>query len=106
MPDVPKNVDRSAAADSVFGVAEAIATNYNTIKHYDRGQMPDRYETYWVGQLSLLVVRMLVVNLLDESGNIVRALGAGWHLPNVLRNLADNNLHIDGVGTFVPIAGN
>jgi hypothetical protein len=100
------NVDWSLAADSVYGLAEAIANNYNTIKHYDRGHMPDRYETYWVGQVSLLVVRMLVVNLLDDTGEIVRSLGTGWRLPNLLRNLGDNNLHIDNVGKFVPIAGN
>ncbi|WP_348788455.1 hypothetical protein [Leifsonia sp. NPDC080035] len=95
-------LDWSEAADSLWGLAEAIADNYNTIKHYDRGEMPPTQETYVIGRLSLVVVRLLALNLLDETGQLVKAYGESWQFQRLLRYFADSNLHIDWKGDFVP----
>ncbi|MBE9498330.1 hypothetical protein IHE61_05580 [Streptomyces sp. GKU 257-1] len=51
----------SGICSSTVGLARAIAKNYNTIKHFDRGQFPDPAETYLVSSITALTVRMLAI---------------------------------------------
>jgi hypothetical protein len=50
-------------ANSRIGLAKAMANNYNTIKHYDRGQFPKPEETFLVQKVATLVVRLLALDL-------------------------------------------
>jgi hypothetical protein len=63
--------------------------------------MPPIQQSYLIGEVSLLVVRLLAVNLLDDTGALVKAQGNGRLFQGVVRNFRESNWHIDGDGKFV-----
>ncbi len=95
------DLDWVAIADTPIGLARAVATNYNTIKHYDRGAMPPAQETHLIGELSLIVVRLLALNMLDPSGQ--RTKDATSARGEIITRFEQSGLRIDNSGSFVRI---
>ncbi|MFF0286468.1 hypothetical protein [Streptomyces sp. NPDC005262] len=93
--------DWSGICKSTAGLARAIANNYNTIKHFDRGQFPDPTETYLVSNTSALIVRMLAIKLArpDQSTAdlFVKYVTDFEHLKEEFRF---NGLIVDDAGNF------
>lgn len=95
------NFDWSPVAETTHGLAQAIADNYNTIKHFNRGVLPPLSETRMLGGISVLVVRLLGVNLVDPSGERVSEFGSGWTFSGYLQNFVDVGLYVNASGKFV-----
>lgn len=96
------------AGVSMEGIARGVANNYNSIKHYDRGQFPDEVHTYLIGRLAMFVARLWVAKTLygrldaDEGADPI----ASWTTADV--ELGDieyafqlNEVHIDRDGAFM-----
>ncbi|MGW7519719.1 ApeA N-terminal domain 1-containing protein [Streptomyces sp. NPDC054796] len=94
-------LDWRGIAETPVGLARAIANNYNTIKHYDRGEFPDQRETYFVSQVAMMVVRLLAVNLVDPSGQLVQQYGASSPFDDLRETCRLNSLFVDRLGKFV-----
>lgn len=93
------DLDWAAIADTPIGLARAVATNYNTIKHHDRGAMPPAQETHLIGELSLIIVRLLALNVLDPTGQ--RTKDATHARGGVIARFQQSKLRIDDSGNFV-----
>ena len=89
-------LDIQGIAESRTGLAKAIANNYNTIKHYGRGHFPDATETYYVGEISLIIARIIAVSLAGATAFFRLALD------DIREEFADLDLYIDNQGSFVP----
>lgn len=61
--------DCSAFAETTAGLACAVADNYNTIKHFNRGDFPHLEETTLVGEVVKLTVRSLALKLAKPDHN-------------------------------------
>lgn len=91
------NVDWGDHIESLTGLARAVANTYNAIKHFDRGEFPDDEETYLVSLVLRQVVRLMTLNLLDPTRELIKEFqdeGALWRLHqafslNELRILED-----------------
>ncbi|MFE4229974.1 hypothetical protein ACFRJ8_19035 [Arthrobacter sp. NPDC056886] len=66
------NVDWGDRVESIVGLARAAANTYNSIKHFDRGEFPENDETYLVSIVLREVVRLMVLDILDPSGGLLR----------------------------------
>ncbi|OIH97899.1 hypothetical protein [Curtobacterium sp. MCBA15_001] len=66
----------SAFADSTVGLARAVANNYNGIKHFDRGELPDLVHTWLIGQVSLLTVRVVALRELETDSGLLSDFAA------------------------------
>ncbi|MEV3896122.1 hypothetical protein [Streptomyces anulatus] len=87
--------------DSVTGLAQAIANNYNTIKHFDRGEFPSQVETYLIGSTMNLVVRMLAVRLANPSDNTSVLFGDFIHdFEGLKEDFANHGLRVNDSGNF------
>jgi hypothetical protein len=89
------------AAESVTGLARAVANNYNTIKHYDRGEFPDLIQTYLIGQVAMTTVRLLATNLIDPSGQLVRNYEVDPSFGELKGEFEAQDIFIDSAGNFV-----
>ncbi|MFI2363039.1 hypothetical protein [Promicromonospora sp. NPDC019610] len=56
---------------SIEGMAQAIANNYNTIKHADRGEFPDPRESILVSQMNRWIIRLLAVHLTGKGDSVL-----------------------------------
>ncbi|MGW1315910.1 ApeA N-terminal domain 1-containing protein [Streptomyces sp. NPDC002426] len=94
--------DWSAVCKSIAGLARAIANNYNTIKHFDRGRFPDPTETYLVSSITALIVRMLAMRVArsDQSAADLfdQPIAEFERLKGEFRA---NGLIVDDTGSFV-----
>ncbi|MFD3870366.1 hypothetical protein [Streptomyces sp. NPDC058623] len=94
--------DWSDLCDSTVGLARAIANNYNTIKHFDRGHFPDPTETYLISSIASLVVRMLAIRAACPEESSIELFGARVHEFERLKSeFSANGLIVDGAGDFV-----
>ncbi|MBD3933128.1 hypothetical protein IF129_16415 [Streptomyces chumphonensis] len=94
--------DWSALCSSVVGLAQAIANNYNTIKHFDRGQFPDPTETHLVSSVTALAVRMLALRVTRPDLEAVDLFGNRVHDFDRLKDEFDAyGLFVNGDGQFV-----
>lgn len=67
------------------GIARGIARIYNSIKHFNRGEYPDVAVSHLVSGISQMIVRLMTLHLLDESGSLLtryREVGAMRDLEN------------------------
>jgi hypothetical protein len=55
----------------IEGLARAIANNYNTIKHPDRGDLPDSRQTILLSQVNRWLVRLLTLYLTDRGDDLL-----------------------------------
>ena len=83
------DVDWGDRVESIVGLARAAANTYNSIKHFDRGEFPDNDETYLVSIVLRQVVRLMVLNILDPSGELLknfREEGSLWRIHENFEN--------------------
>jgi hypothetical protein len=94
--------DCSGFADSTAGLAKACADNYNSIKHYDRGDFPDLAETVLVGRVLGATVRSLALKLAKPD----HVFGSNGN--PVFRDLVEHFEHfgirVNGEGKWVDVA--
>lgn len=57
---------------STVGLARAIASNYNDVKHYDRGEFPSLEETDLVATVNRLIVRLLALHLTGKGDELLK----------------------------------
>ena len=93
-------LDWSQAAESVVGLAKAVANNYNDIKHFDRGEFPPTEHTYLVGRVAVLTVRLLAVGRLDPSLELVNRCGERGQFFELKREFKERNLYVNAEGKF------
>lgn len=88
-------------SESTAGLAQAMANNYNTIKHFDRGEFPDQAETYLISATMNLIVRMLSIRL--ATGNHSNSFfGEFVHDYEVLQEeFSVRGLRVNAAGSFV-----
>ncbi|MDD9378891.1 hypothetical protein M8Z33_19950 [Streptomyces sp. ZAF1911] len=89
---------------SQAGLARAISDNYNTIKHFDRGEFPDATETHVIGEISILISRVLALKIARPDIQLVGALER--RLREIGEYLTRNRLSIRDDGTFSKPLGN
>ncbi|WP_129787825.1 hypothetical protein [Promicromonospora panici] len=53
------------------GLARAIADNYNTIKHADRGNLPDARKSILVSHINRWIIRLLALHLTGKDGTLL-----------------------------------
>ncbi|MFD4754423.1 hypothetical protein [Streptomyces sp. NPDC058426] len=95
--------DWSEIGASPVGLARAIANNYNTIKHFDRGHFPDPVETHLVSSLTALVVRMLALRIAQPSLNAANLFGAHVHdFDRLKESFESAGVAVDEGGAFTP----
>lgn len=94
------DLDWSKVSESVVGLSRAIAKNYNTIKHYDRGEFPDPSQTYVVSMVATTVVRLLALRLLDPSGQLVREYGKTSDFASLAEVFEQQDLFVEDSGAF------
>ncbi|WP_231735211.1 hypothetical protein [Microbacterium hominis] len=65
---------------SQTGLAKAIANNYNAVKHADRGAFPDHVETFLIGDVNQLIVRLLAIRLTGRAEELLQRYRDGSEL--------------------------
>ncbi len=94
------NLDWSDVAASPLALARAIASNYNDVKHPERGPMPQAAHTYVAGKIALLVVRLLTLRLMEPDMNLVKAFGKDWKFNQFKQQIIGMNIYVDASGRF------
>ncbi|MFD3946842.1 hypothetical protein [Streptomyces sp. NPDC058579] len=93
-------IDCEGIAASTVGLAKALSNNYNTIKHFDRGEFPDPTETYLVSEVLKMTSRLIALRIANLSDSVresaARRLGA-----DVKQAFAHTGRHISDSGQFV-----
>lgn len=78
-------VSWGAIGSSNNAIARGVANAYNDIKHFDRGEFPDAAVSHIVSGITKMIVRLLTLHILDDSGELLRQYrepGAMWKLEN------------------------
>jgi hypothetical protein len=86
--------------DSIAGLAHAIGSTYNDIKHY-REDLPDQPRLFIISEITEHVVRLLLTHLVDVNHTLLteyREKGAMWRIEELLERF---ELRIDAEGSFV-----
>lgn len=95
-------LDWSETAESLVGLARGIANNYNDIKHYDRGRLPEGAHSYLISRVTLMLVRLFLLKRIDESGALVGDYGKAYRFMQLKEAFADQEKFLDGDGQFIP----
>lgn len=83
------------------GIARGIARTYNSIKHFNSGEYPDAAVSHLVSGITQMIVRLMTLHLLDESGSLLaqyREVGAMRDLENRAKHY---RLSFDARGNIV-----
>ncbi|MET7823103.1 hypothetical protein ABZT23_00285 [Streptomyces sp. NPDC005386] len=96
-------LDFTGIAESSTGMARSMANNYNTIKHYNRGEFPDPLETYIVGHVAMLAVRLLASTLVDPSGQLAQEYVSAGKFDSFKNDLKQTELYVKDSGSFEKI---
>ncbi|GAA4375085.1 hypothetical protein [Agromyces bauzanensis] len=89
---------------SQVGLAKAIANNYNSVKHADRGSFPDHAETFLIGDVNELVVRLLAVRLTGQADELLGRYREGSELWEIKQRFDAYRIRIaDVAGTWQAI---
>lgn len=90
---------------SPIGLARAIANNYNSVKHANRGPFPDHAETFLIGDVNELVVRLLAVNLTGQADDLLDQYRDGSELWGIKQRFDAYRIRIvDDRGTWEAVA--
>lgn len=68
-------------APDLAAIAKAVANTYNEIKHFDRGEFPNRDVSHIISTITRYIVRLLALHIVDETGGLLaqyREAGAVW----------------------------
>ncbi|MGA5870690.1 hypothetical protein [Streptomyces cinereoruber] len=93
-------IDWKDIAQSPTGLARALSNNYNTIKHYDRGEFPDFTETYLVSEVLKMTVRLIALKIAHQ-GDELRKKAANRILADVKQAFHQQDLCVNESGAFV-----
>ncbi|WP_139316105.1 hypothetical protein [Cellulosimicrobium sp. CUA-896] len=83
-------------------LARAIANNYNAVKHFDRGDLPDHRETHLIAELNCWIVRLFALTLTGKGKELIaphRLARERWRL---VQWFEAYRLRIDSGGRWVP----
>lgn len=83
-----------AYVHSQLGLARAIANNYNSVKHADRGDFPDHTEMFLTGTITELVARLLAANLTGSAHELLERYRAGSELWRIQELFEANRVRI------------
>ncbi|MFF7192607.1 hypothetical protein ACFZAM_02665 [Streptomyces sp. NPDC008079] len=93
-------LDWEGVSASITGLAKAIANNYNTIKHYDRGEFPDPAQTLIVSKIVLVIAQLLAVKLVDPSGQLIEDYEKSFSFKELRKICKRQDLYIEDSGEF------
>lgn len=96
-------------AVSARALARGIANNYNDLKHFDRGKLPDPVHTYLVSRIATLLVRAYLAKLVlnrpevdEDAEPFATTFDANQRLDEVRRDFEAYGLRIGEKGKFEP----
>jgi hypothetical protein len=89
-----------ASAESITGLARAVANNYNDLKRADRGEFPDQVKSYLVSQVNRLVVRALAVSLTSSSAELREVLQQSREMSKIHELFDLNGMRITDDGAW------
>ncbi|MGY4544373.1 hypothetical protein ACVWY0_004317 [Arthrobacter sp. UYNi723] len=87
-------VDWGDRIESIVGLARAAANTYNSIKHFDRGEFPDNDKTHLISIVLRQVVRLMVLDILDPSGALLKNFREEESLWRIHENFRNYELRI------------
>lgn len=93
--------DFSALADSSIGLARAVASNYNDIKHADRGDFPRFEETSLVAEVLELTARSIALKLAEPDAG--QTLEQSQLYRRLISKFDGYHLHVNGHGKWVQV---
>ncbi|WP_327037625.1 hypothetical protein [Micromonospora maris] len=80
-------IDASSIADDSIELARALANTYNTIKHADRGDFPDALHTIYAGRLSLMLIRMAIIQRLPGARAAIAKYAESWPVRRIFERM-------------------
>jgi len=83
-----------------IGLSRAIANNYNDVKHYDRGEFPDHDESYVVGEVNQMIVRLLAIHITGRGEELLSSYREGTNLYEIKQVLDGCGLRVDETGSW------
>ncbi|MFI5849120.1 hypothetical protein ACIA8B_24100 [Micromonospora chalcea] len=87
-------IDTSQIADGSVELARALADTYNTIKHADRGDFPEGLHTIYAARLSLMLIRMAIVQRLPGARAAVGRYSNSWPVRRIIEGMKDNGVSV------------
>ncbi|MGW0968319.1 ApeA N-terminal domain 1-containing protein [Streptomyces sp. NPDC002516] len=93
-------LDFDGISESTVGMARAMANNYNTIKHFDRGEFPDPLETYLISHVAMISVRLLASTLVDPSRNLAQQYISDGRFDSFKDDVKRAELRVNESGNF------
>ena len=86
---------------SQVGLARAVAANYNSVKHADRGGFPEHAETFLIGDVNQLLVRMIAASLTGRADEMLGRYRQGQELWGIKQRFDAYRIRIvDDRGTW------
>jgi hypothetical protein len=82
------------------GLSRAIASNYNDVKHYDRGEFPDHEESYVVSEINQMIVRLMAIHVSGRGEHLLAAYREGNNLYEIKQVLDAYGIRVDGDGRW------
>ncbi|MER5870551.1 hypothetical protein [Streptomyces sp. NPDC002044] len=95
-------LDFSRVCDSLPGLARAVSINYNTIKHFDRGEFPRASESYFASEVSLLAIRVLAAKQTKIGTPSTANFTSRKKLDDLESICRSHDIFVDSAGAFVP----
>ncbi|MFC5931710.1 hypothetical protein D6T64_04570 [Cryobacterium melibiosiphilum] len=97
----PLGLSWGGIAKSEVGLARAIANNYNSIKHPDRGGFPDVLHTKLLSVISSSIVRLNALRLVSDDATLLNGPNANQQFRQVRQMVEDEGIVISEEGEFV-----
>ncbi len=94
-------VDTRSIAYSESGIASALADNYNTLKHSDRGGFPDPAFIFFAGHLTLAISRIYLTRILLLEAEATDTYFNSHLISQISQEMIANKVHINADGRFV-----
>ncbi|MFD5887838.1 hypothetical protein ACFWHQ_17940 [Streptomyces sp. NPDC060334] len=95
-------LDFSKVCESLPGLARAISINYNTIKHFGRGEFPRASESYFASEVSLLAIRVLAAKQTKAESPSTPHFTSRKKLDDLEFICRSHDIYVDSAGAFVP----
>jgi len=95
-------VDASPVAESTVELARALANTYNDIKHADRGNFPDGLHVIYAGRLSLILIRMAILQRLSGGRQPVASYASSWPVRRLIEGMKTDGICVQ-LGKFVTL---
>jgi hypothetical protein len=87
-------IDVSPIAGGSVELARALADTYNTIKHADRGDFPDGLHSIYAGRLSLMLIRMAIVQRLPSAEAAVARYAKSWPVRRIIEDMKADGVRV------------